>query len=256
MKRCLRTEDMLPTPGAGDTHLARDRQGPEAPGVCVDTRGSDVLVARTQFRLYVAEQHQGLSKLQGLMDKYASPWAAWGGAGDVADLLALSRGNMLRTNAISSDLMRVMPSETRARLGMGESAYFELAQSWATRTIPEGTAGVVRDLDAWKAPVSEGVRRACAVIGARDPVHWTRRVGVMNHEGVIDNWLAQLDTAGGMSGPSLRNLSAFVREFYVGAVASVATYMDSLAPGCGRHELPRASASRAKLRREHAHADA
>ena len=47
----------------------------------------------------------------------------------------------------------------------------------------------------------------------------------MNHCLLLDAWLAQLDTTGGLDGPALRQLSALVREYYVGAVASVSTYM-------------------------------
>ena len=198
---------------------------------------SGVLIARAQFQQYVAEQHQSLRKLQALERKYSSSWACWGNARDVGELLALSRANMLRTNSISADLMMVVPQEARTRLGTGESAYFEMAQSWSTRGLPEGTAAVVRDLELWKAPVAEGVRRACTVIGPRDPVRWTRRVGLMNHSVLIDGWLGQLDTTGGMGGSALCHLSAFIREFYIGAVASVSTYMNQLAPGCGEHKL-------------------
>jgi hypothetical protein len=189
---------------------------------------SKVLSVREQFRSFLDEQQRNIGKIRGLEQKYQ--WASWGGPADVAELLALSRGNLLRTNHISLELMSVVQPEAVARIGMGKTTYYEVSQGWATQRAGAGLRGAIEDLERWKVPVEEGVRRACSVMALHarepvDPIRWSRRLGLLNHVALIDRWLVQLDEDGGLDGTELRNLASLIREYHVGAVAATTSHV-------------------------------
>lgn len=192
---------------------------------------SKIISVRSEFRCFLGDQQRGIHKLDTLARKYA--WAAWGGANEVAELLALSRGNLLRTNDISLQLMSIMRSEVTHRIGMGKtSAYYDVSQTWATSQPSSGLKGALEDLERWKAPVEEGVRRACSVI-TTDPTRWARRVGLMNHVLLINHWLEQLDRDGGLDGAELAKMAALIREYHVGSVTAAVSHIREGVPSGG-----------------------